>query len=59
MYRLFSDQQFYPPPPPSNVQFFCDPYTTSPNNPETIQMAPQFAVPTENMNMVPGEYLKF
>ncbi|CAB02310.1 Protein lin-11 [Caenorhabditis elegans] len=51
-----NDQQFYPPPPPSNVQFFCDPYTTSPNNPETIQMAPQFAVPTENMNMVPEPY---
>uniref|UniRef100_A0A8R1IJP3 Uncharacterized protein n=1 Tax=Caenorhabditis japonica TaxID=281687 RepID=A0A8R1IJP3_CAEJA len=49
-----NDQQFYPPPPPGNVPFFCDPYSSPPTNGEAMQMTPQFAVPTENMTLVPA-----
>uniref|UniRef100_A0A8R1HN58 Homeobox domain-containing protein n=2 Tax=Caenorhabditis japonica TaxID=281687 RepID=A0A8R1HN58_CAEJA len=51
-----NDQQFYPPPPPGNVPFFCDPYSSPPTNGEAMQMTPQFAVPTENMTLVPEPY---
>nr|ACI49110.1 hypothetical protein Cbre_JD13.012 [Caenorhabditis brenneri] len=51
-----NDQQFYPQPPPSNVQFFIDPYASPPNTGEPMRITPQFGVPPENMNMVPEPY---